>query len=251
MSKVWASDETAPRGARERVLPTGAMHLVFRFSAPLRVFDHEEDRVGRTIGHAIVGGARATSYLRDTSMRVSSVGAMLVPGASAVLLGAPAIALAGRHTPLEDLWGEAARELHARLEAVEDPAKRLELFEAMLAARVPRVRGVHPAVACALARFSHGAPVAEVVAETGYSHRGFAAIFEREVGLAPKRFCRVQRLSRVLAAASRGEAWARIAIEGGYADQSHLHRELRALGGITPASYRRAAPRFAHHVPVR
>jgi AraC-like DNA-binding protein len=250
VSKVWASDERAARGGRERVLPTGGMHLVFRFSAPLRVFEREDDPSGRVIGHAIVGGARASAYLRDTSQPVSSVGAQLLPGASALLLGVPALALAERHTPLEDLWGAAARELHARLAETVEPARRLALFEALLAARLPRVRGVHPAVTCALARFAEGATVGTIVGETGYSHRGFTTLFEREVGLSPKRFQRVQRLQRALAAASHGEPWARIAIEHGYADQSHLHRELRELGGLTPSAYARAAPRFASHVPI-
>jgi AraC-like DNA-binding protein len=247
---LWASDEPEPRGGRERVLPTGGMHIAFRFSAPLRVFDGEEDAVGRALGYAVVGGARSSAYVRDTSQPVTSVGAQLVPGASAILLGVPAIELAERHTPLDDLWGAEASAMHARLEEVRDAEARLDLFERMLLARLPRVRGVHPAVACALARFAEGAAVGDVVAETGYSHRGFAAIFEREVGLGPKRFCRVLRLSRALESAPRETAWARIAIESGYADQSHLHRELRTIGGITPAAYRRAAPRFTHHVPI-
>jgi AraC-like DNA-binding protein len=222
------------------------MHLVFRLTAPLRVFDPAP----RTIGHAIVGGARSSAYVRDTSQTVASVGAQLVPGAASLLLGTPAVALAERHTPLGDLWGPAAEEMLERLEQADGPKARLDLLEAMLLRRCPRVRGVHPAIACALARFARGAPVGVVAAETGYSHRGFATIFEREVGLPPKRFCRVQRLQAVLAAAGSGDSWASIAAETGYADQSHLHRELRELGGLTPAAYRRAAPRWSHHVPL-
>ena len=55
VAKVWASDERTEPGGRERVLPTGCMHLVFRFSAPLQVFDGEHDARGRIVGHAIVG----------------------------------------------------------------------------------------------------------------------------------------------------------------------------------------------------
>lgn len=249
VSKVWASDSRATPGGRERVLPTGSMHLVVRLSAPLRVFDHAGDLEGHVVGDAIVGGARASSYLRDTSAPVCSVGAQLRPGAGAALLGVPASALAERHTRLDEVWGPAGREAHARLSEVEDPARRLELFEAILVARVA-AREVHPAVARAIARFAEGAAVGEIVLETGYSHRGFTTLFEREVGIAPKRFQRVQRLQGALSAARLGTPWARIAIEHGYSDQSHLHRDLRELAGITPAAYARAAPRFSSHVPV-
>lgn len=247
---LWAAEEADARSDRERVLPTGAMHVAIRLGAPLRVFEHEDDVAGRVVGHAVVGGARASAYVRDTSRPSASVGAQLAPGASALVLGAPANVLAERHTPLEDLWGSTAVELHARMHDAPTPAARIDLLEAFLLRRCPRVRGVHPAVACALARFAEGTAVATVAAETGYSHRGFAAIFEREVGLSPKRFCRVQRLQGVLDVAARGESWACIAAETGYADQSHLHRELRELGGITPAAYRRATPRWSHHVPL-
>ena len=134
--KVWASDEREPRAGRERVLPTGTMHIVLRLSAPLRLYEREDDARGRVVGHAIVGGARASSYLRDTSLPVASVGAQLRPGASAPLLGVPAIALAERHTELEDLWGPEVRELRARLAETAHLAARLQLFEAMLVARL-------------------------------------------------------------------------------------------------------------------
>ena len=50
-------------------------------------FDGLEDRCGRTIDHAIVGGARAAFYVRDISKPVRSVGAQLQPGAAEILLG--------------------------------------------------------------------------------------------------------------------------------------------------------------------
>jgi AraC-like DNA-binding protein len=250
VSKVWTSDAPSGRPGRERVLPTGSMHLVLRLEGPLRLFDREDDREGRVIGLAIVGGARASAYLRDTSGPVRSVGAQLRPGASAMLLGVPALALAERHTPLDAIWGAAVGEMHERLSAEDDPARRLALFEAMLVARQSAVREPNPVVASALRRLDEGIPVGAIVEDTGYSHRGFSTLFEREVGLTPKRFQRVRRMQRALADAVRGEGWARIAATHGYADQSHLHRELRELGGITPAAYARAAPRAASHVPV-
>jgi hypothetical protein len=106
---LWATEQTrAPQfiaSAREHVLPTGSMHLVFRLSdPPLRLFDGVEDTDGHTLGHAIVGGARSTFYVRDISTPSCSVGAQLHPGAAESLFGATAEELAERHTRLEDLW---------------------------------------------------------------------------------------------------------------------------------------------------
>ncbi|HMJ15310.1 MAG TPA: DUF6597 domain-containing transcriptional factor, partial [Polyangiaceae bacterium] len=102
---LWASDDTraAPNGVtRERVLPTGTAHIAFRLSDhPLRVFDDFDTSIEHVLGHAILGGPRAASYVRDVSQPARSVGAQLQPGAVALLTRAPAAEVSGRHVRLD------------------------------------------------------------------------------------------------------------------------------------------------------
>jgi AraC-like DNA-binding protein len=241
----------APAADRELVLPTGAMHVVIRLDHPLRLFDGPSAAEPRTVGHAIVGGARAAPYVRDISQPVGSVGAQLRPGVAELLLGVPASELAGRHTRLDDLWGRGAEELRERLVLAGDSRRRLDLFEAALIARLPRVRALHPAVAHALAQFATTDDIAGVVDEVGYSHRQFISVFRRAVGLAPKQYCRVQRLQRAIASLSARRSLAEIAVAAGFSDQAHLTREFRELAGISPGAYRALAPVAGHHVPLK
>ncbi|HJQ84631.1 MAG TPA: DUF6597 domain-containing transcriptional factor, partial [Candidatus Binatia bacterium] len=66
---VWVSDDPGAAdgaGDRERMLGSGATHVVFRLSDhPIRLYDDVADRSGTGMGHAVVGGARATFYVRD------------------------------------------------------------------------------------------------------------------------------------------------------------------------------------------
>jgi AraC-like DNA-binding protein len=249
---LWASEDTAVSAEREHVLPTGRMHLVVRLSDhPLRLFAGPDDETGRTVDLAVVGGARATFYVRDVSHPLDSVGAELHPGAADVLLGAPAGALAEAHTSLGDLWGRAAAEVRERLLEAGDPARRLDLFEAFLAARLPPVRGLHPAIAHALGRFAVDADVGNVVAETGYSHRRFIGLFHGAVGLTPKRYSRVLRFRRALERLTDETSWAQVALAAGYSDQPHFNREFREFAGVSPGAYRRVSPAGSHHVPIR
>jgi methylphosphotriester-DNA--protein-cysteine methyltransferase len=55
------------------------------------------------------------------------------------------------------------------------------------------------------------------------------------VGLTPKTLQRVMRLQRFLHIAEGGGELAAASADAGYADQSHLTREVRALSGLTPA----------------
>ena len=258
ISIVWVSDRHGAADGdasdRERMLGSGATHLVFRLSDhPVRLYDDLTERTGTSVGHAVVGGARATFYLRDTPRRVRTVGAVLLPGAAALLFGAPADELAGRHTPLLDLWGlSAVEEARERLLEAADPERQLELFEALLAARLPAVRGLHPAVAHALARFPSTGDVGAVVDETGYSHRRFIALFRGAVGLPPKLYCRVLRFQQALRllATRPPPPLADVALAAGYSDQPHLNREFRELAGVSPSEYLAAAPASLLHVPL-
>ena len=254
VSRLWAIEPTARGPAlRERVLPTARMHLVFRSSAhSLRILDDPRDRRGSSFGHAIVGGARAGAYLREVPPGGASVGAELRAGACMGLFGVPADALANRHTLLEDLWGAEAMHACDRIFSARGEAARLDAFAEILTARLPRVHGLHPAVATALAGFRQSREVHAVVAASGYSHRHFIAVFEHETGLTPKRFSRVQRFRRLLAHAAVHPAlsWTELALAHGYSDQPHFNRDFRAFAGMTPGEYRRAAPHYPHHVPL-
>ena len=252
---LWVSrDDRGSASAREHVLPSGAFHLVFRLSGPaLRLFDGPEDRAGRLVARAVVGGARSDYYVRDVSEPVCSVGAQLHPGAAPLLLGIPAGELAERHTPLEDLWGRGVHEIAERLAEAGSVGQQLTLFESIFAERLPRVRGIHPAVAEALAGFDTRMDVRSLVARSGYSHRRFVALFREAVGLSPKRYARILRFQAALARVARQPApsWADLALAAGYSDQSHFNRDFHEFAGVTPGQYRELAPPESHHVPVR
>ncbi|MGH6886642.1 MAG: helix-turn-helix domain-containing protein [Kiloniellales bacterium] len=254
---LWASDgtEVSPsRSDRELVLPTGALHVVFRLrERPLRVFKDGDDALGDLVGCAVIGGARAGPYLRDVSQPAPSVGALLRPGAAASIVGAPVATFSNAHTRLDDVWGAApVAEIGDRLNEASSAAARLEIFEAALAARLPRLKGIEPLVAYALTRFGAARQVGAVVKECGYSHRHFTEVFSEAVGLAPKTYCRVLRFGRALErlTAEPGISWADLAVAEGYADQPHFTREFRAMAGLSPGSYRRLAPRAPRHVPL-
>jgi AraC-like DNA-binding protein len=253
---MWALDPAAaPSQAllREHVLPTGDMHLVFRLSGPpLRLFADAADSMGCTMGHAIVGGARSSFYVRDVSVPTRSVGAQLRPGAARALFGLPAHELAERHTPLDALWGAAAvQEALERIHAAGALPAQFAVFEALLTGRLrARPQGMHPAVAQALAKLGSGTQISELVEVSGYSHRRFIALFRDAAGLAPKRLERVLRFQRVMAASSGTGTlpWIDIALQAGYSDQPHFNRDFLEIAGMTPQAYARASPASPNHV---
>jgi AraC-like DNA-binding protein len=88
-----------------------------------------------------------------------------------------------------------------------------------------------------------------LVHRSGYSHRRFIAIFEQAIGLSPKRYARLMRFQKLLAAFRTwpGRTLTELALLTGYSDQAHMTREFREFAGVTPMQYRRRLPAWTHH----
>jgi len=150
----------------------------------------------------------------------------------------------------------ARARVESRLAQAGDASRRLDLFEAALAARLAGLRRpsspIGPRILHALLAFDAGRPVAAVARDLDLSHRHFTQLFRSAVGLTPKCWGRLRRFGRALdrLAAEPEIAWADLAAAEGYADQPHFTREFRAFAGLAPGDYRRRAPLNARHVPL-
>src|SRR5205085_2446237 len=70
----------------------------------------------------------------------------------------------------------------------------------------------------------------------GVSRQQLTRVFRDAVGVPPKLYARLARFHAGLGYAGGGRHvdWARVAIELGYADQSHMIAEFRAFSSLTP-----------------
>jgi AraC-like DNA-binding protein len=255
IKQLWTSETTLDTSAvREHVLPTGQMHLVFRLAGPaLRIYRDANDLAGTIIKEPVVGGARNSFYVKEIGAPVLTVGVQLLPGAAQSLFGVSAAELAGRHTPLSELWGGQANSALEQIAEAPGPLQMLMTLESLLAARLPRVHGMHPALAEVLGNFDHVWSVEAMVRSSRYSHRGFIALFKQATGLSPKRYARLMRFQSLLQGlrGSAGASLGELALDAGYSDQAHMNREFREHAGTTPLQYRLLAPAAPNHVSIK
>lgn len=164
----------------------------------------------------------------------------LEPPAVRTLLGIPAGELAERTVELEDLLGAGAGRLAERLHAAPDAHARFAVLDEVLIDALVEVRTpTRPDVERAwdLLRASGGRLRIEALAEAlGCSRRHLAKQFQREVGVSPKVAARLIRFEAVRHRVGSAPL-ARLAAEHGFADQAHLAREFRALGGASPTAF--------------
>ncbi|MGK6310129.1 helix-turn-helix domain-containing protein [Variovorax sp. DT-64] len=216
----------------ERVLPDGAVRLIFNFG-----------EVGSP--SAVVAGASTAPALVRLRGRIDGVSLTLRPGGAAGLLGLPAGELAGMAVPLDTLWGGEGTRLLERMAQAPDDAARMALLHAALQRRLREADGGFAsqraaAHAAQLIAASGGRrPLREVAETVGVGERRLQQLFHAHVGLSPRAWGRLARLHGCLRALRRqaNPDWAEMAIDHGYYDQSHLANEFRALCGLTPTEF--------------
>lgn len=198
---AWTADGG---GDAVRILPDGCMDLI--------VVD----------GRVVIAGP-------DTSALITSRGPQTLtglrfrPGVLPRLLGVPAARLVGLRVPLDDVrpvrsqtsLAAVAAELSSRREQAETAPWSLAALQYVTTT------------------LATGAPVGQVARETGWSSRTLQRQCQAVYGYGPAMLRRILRFRRAAVLLQAGRSPADVAAAAGYADQPHLHREVRAFAGTT------------------
>lgn len=237
-------------GFRQRVAASVDIAMVAHPSVTLLI-DLSEGRCLLYDTHARHGRGSVVAGLLPGPLRTAGqVGECLQirlePAVAAAVLG-PSAELGGTVESLADVWGHDAERTEDQLRAAPSWDERFAIAAELLGRRTEERPRVDPEVARAWRRMlaCRGRVRVEGLAEeVGWSRKRLSARFRSQLGITPKRAARLVRFDHAAHLLAAGHAPAGVAVEGGYADQSHLHHEVKAFTGLTPASVA-AAPWLA------
>ncbi|WP_217145177.1 AraC family transcriptional regulator [Streptomyces sp. AC627_RSS907] len=221
-----------------RMIPHPAVMLVLDFGAsPSTV----EDGAGRRHRGSLVAGPGLGSGggIRAWGEQVECVQVRLSPVVARAVLDACPADLADSLVSLDDLWGREASRIRGQLGEIPSWEDRFAFTEALLARRLEARSPVDPAVAWAWNRIvvSRGlVRVDHLAAELGWSRKRLWSRFHSCLGIPPKYAAKLVRFDHAAHRLVAGDRAARVAADGGYCDQSHLHRDVMAFTGTTPAT---------------
>jgi len=222
LAGVVACRYTATAAGRHDLFPDGCVDLVWAAG----------------LGPTLCGpDTHAWSF--DLGVGLPIAGVRFLPGAAPAAFGAPASALVDRQVALADLLGSrTARLLDERLAEAEGAGGRVEALDAFLRRRLTDRAD---AAIIAVARRLSDEPrrrLDRLADDAGLSVRQLRRRFQLAVGYGPGFFARVARLQRFAVGALRhgdqGRSLAELAAAAGYADQSHLAKDVRDIAGRTP-----------------
>ena len=232
---VWThrSPDTVPEGdgARHRVLPDPALSLA--------LYCRRDERGAPLEPRMVVIGPKTRPHLFGfrPGQEIAAVRVKLewtVP-----LLGLIPDEHSDSEIDLASALPRLASELLDALAGARSAAECARMLAGQIAVRAAKMSPREPASSCALdlVRTSAGKATVEGIADAmGLAPRTLRRRVRRDAGVALKEYARITRLLRAVTAADRAErpAWASIAADSGFFDQSHLVRECRALAGLAP-----------------
>lgn len=222
-----------------RELPAPQVVVIFEFGPPIRVLDRGGGHGARCFSAGFVAGIDDTFTLTQHAGNQSGIQLNLTPLGARRFFDMPMSELAGKVVSLADILPRNSRSLTERLYDLRSWEERFELIEDFVASRVERSHVPCEVIDWAYRRIveSNGSvPLSELARQLGYSHKHMIALFKDRVGLPPKLLARLVRFDRVMSdlKSASGRSWGDLAARFGYADQSHLVREVRKFTGTTP-----------------
>ncbi len=226
--------------ATQRVLPDGCIELIVHLGD---AFVSLADGSSPQPASLVVGMLTRPIELLPPAM-VETIGIRFRPGGAHRFFALPLSELTDSGLALEDLWGATGRRFFAQLGDAARDAARLRIITRELMSRLAHAESDSDSdrmidfVLQQLMRSAGRASVSRLASSAGITTRHLQRKFQQRVGVGPKMLARLLRFQNTLRArtANTPIEWARIAVECGYADQSHLIREYTALAGETPAS---------------
>jgi AraC-like DNA-binding protein len=218
-----------------RAIPHPAVTLVLDFGAgPLLV----DDAAGRQHRGNLVAGL-GFGAVRVRGENFEAVQVRLSPVIARAVLGVSPADLDGAVAALDDLWGRPAARIREQLSGASSWAERFAVTDALLGRRLQAAAPIDREVDWAWNRILAGRGclrIDRLAAEVGWSRKRLWSRFHSQIGLPPKRAAALVRFDSAAHRLAAGDGAARVAADGGYADQSHLHREVVAFTGVTPAA---------------
>ena len=243
-----------PAAPGQRVCPDGCLELVIHAGDGFRA--RIDDGEPYTQPDRLVVGQMVRPVTLEATGRVDVWGVRAHPWGAGLFFDGPVSHLTGRIEHAGDVAPDLSNALaDAVLDRAGDDAFVVDALCRVLAGRARATAAPDPLCAGAAARLlaSPAASIARLAARSGLSERQFERRFLAGVGLTAKTFARIARFQRVVGLLDGApETLAAAAIEGGYYDQSHLARDVRAFAGSsTSLLLQRDSPLTEHFLRAR
>lgn len=226
---------------RERTFPGGYLEILLHLGPLFRAVG-PDGRTGEAFPEVCITGPQTRPLVIEAPDDSCCVlGIRLTPVGAYRVLATPLHLTTDLTLDFADVLGRKTTELAEVCRNARTVAERFRRVVVWLEHRLACASPpIHAGVshAARLLATSHGQTrIAALQHATGLSRARFLTMFRVHTGHAPKEFARVLRFRHTLSALQSGARLSSAALESGYCDQAHMHRDFREFAGMTPAAF--------------
>ncbi|MCB0640162.1 MAG: AraC family transcriptional regulator, partial [Phaeodactylibacter sp.] len=241
--------EGTPSSREEKLFPNNKAEVFFNLGDPLTGQSHGSHQQVFHLKESVVSGARHSYFSFEPGTYLSMAGLRFTLFGFYHVFGIPAQHFTNRNFEAMDVWGREMERVRECLLEAKDLVGRIRVLQDWIAAKVPgasvrdmqKWKQVEDRFCC-----QEESVAVFLQKMLGYSHKHSIRLIKEKSGLTPKTIQKVNRFSRALRMLNHPTFvnWAQLALDAGYADQSHFIREFSHFSGYTPATYLHDKPRI-------
>jgi len=249
---IWYSVSGPVKGLEIESPPNGFCSMVFIFGDPYFVQAKNKEQL--PVPMQFISGQHIYSYKLKLDGNIGIAGIVFKPAALHTIFGLPLFEYVERRVDLYEIFHkEIIDRFKGQLQAEPDQKERVRLLESFLLRQV-HLRKPEPDFIDHAANFiveNNGMlQVNDLLKDSFMSRRTFERRFFQKVGLSPKYYARIRRISYLcnLIAGKRKVDWAKLFYECEYYDQAHFIKDFEEFTGRSPKEYLKENTELANYL---
>jgi AraC-like DNA-binding protein len=226
---------------RQRIIPDGCLEMAFILGDDIKRYTSDDTFIIQP-RFMLLGQITEPFFIEPTGY-VNCFAVRFYPHGFANFVLAPIKALANKETPLTLLFGEETAEaLGQKITQAEDTEARIKIIENFIFTRLidqASIDNIVKATIDAMFLTSGNTSIKETLKNDPSKRRQLERKFVQQIGISPKRLCKVIRLQTALKMMlnQQSESLAEIAYHSDYYDQAHFIKDFKEFTGITPKEF--------------
>lgn len=239
---LWRKHEQLVRPIQIESPPTGFASMVFNYGDTYRVRSAKHDSL--LAPPVFLTGQATQNYTLELSGYINMVGIVFKPAGISSLFGLPMYEFTDERTSLIDVLGRPVQTVYEQLADANNPTEQVQLMNQFLSRQLLSKGNTFDRTdyAANLIVEQKGiVAISSLMDDLYVCRRQFERQFLQKVGVSPKYYARIRRISYLCAklASQRWQVadWHDIIYQCGYYDQSHFIREFTQFMGKRPTLY--------------
>jgi len=234
--------------------PNGFASLVINYGDSYRVGDLKLGE--RETPQAFLSGQFTQRYHLQLTGQIGAVGIVFKPTGMAAFSRVPMYELTGERLCFESVFGKEGKGLIEKIGNSTSSQNKVDLLGAFLVRQLLHENSREPSLDFAANRIvaCNGiVKMDELFRGACMSRRNFERKFFERVGVSPKYYTRLRRISHICYQLGATEKidWQRLIGSGDYYDQAHFIKDFKDFMGEAPSVYAQNRAELSHHMNRR